>query len=65
MKVQIDLSKCMGYGTCVAEAPRVFEMDEQTGQSRLLVQIWSPEALAKAKHAAQCCPMRAIEVKQD
>lgn len=65
MKVQIDLSKCMGYGTCVAEAPKVFEIDELTGQSRLSVQILSAEVLASASHAAKCCPMRAIKVDQD
>jgi ferredoxin len=62
MKARVDLSKCMGYAACVAEVPKMFEIDETTGQSRVVTEILSDDLLERARQAARSCPTFAIVI---
>ena len=62
MRVIIDLSECLGYANCVADAPDVFEIPEESMVVRLL-DATPPEELRTAVEAAALdCPARAITV---
>lgn len=64
IKVEIDLSRCQGYGNCVTAAPDVFDIDDE-GQAFLLVEESMPdEELARMKAAAAVCPVTAITVNE-
>ena len=59
MKIQLDLTKCQGYGNCVFAAPQVFDLDE-AGKAVVLVEEPPAELLASVRDAIADCPSRAI-----
>lgn len=65
MKVRVDLDLCQGHGTCAAEAPEVFAVDER--ESKVVVLVERPdEALrAQVKAAVKYCPTRALTLVED
>jgi|GEM_PF-81409 len=57
MKVQVDKTKCIGCGTCVALAPKTFKLGDD-GKSEVFAQdVDSEETL---EQAIQSCPVQAI-----
>ena len=57
MKVQVDKTKCIGCGTCVALAPKTFKLGDD-GKSEVIAQeIDSEETLTQT---IQSCPAQAI-----
>lgn len=64
MKVSADLSKCVGSGQCVANAPRIFTQDPQTGLVQLLDPSPADSERADAANAADACPVRAIAIRE-
>ena len=65
MKVLVDADFCQGHGTCVAEAPEVFELDPDTHQVRILRERPGGELRAKVEAAVKYCPTRALELVED
>ncbi len=62
MKVTVDQAKCVSAGNCVANAPDVFDQDEDDG-SVILLDENPPAELAEAvREAAAACPAMAIHV---
>jgi ferredoxin len=62
MRVQVDLTKCQGYGNCVGAAPDVFDLDDRG--LVLLLEEHPADALAEAVvQAVQLCPVQAITVE--
>ncbi len=58
MKAKIDASLCTGCGLCADIAPEVFEL---TGEVAEVIADPVPAAAeAKAKEAAESCPVEAI-----
>lgn len=54
--VKVDPNKCIGCGSCVAVAPKVFEMKEAVASV-----IGEPEGEEEnVKMAKDCCPVEAI-----
>jgi len=65
VRVRIDLDLCQGHGTCAAEAPEVFSVDEKESKV-ILLQERPLEALrAQVKAAVKYCPTRAITLIED
>lgn len=58
MKVKIDKEKCIGCGTCVAIAPKSFELADD-GKAQPLEPLKDTEE--KIKEAVDSCPVSAIE----
>jgi len=54
----VNKEKCIGCGSCEAVAPEIFEM--QDSKARIKKQPASDEEKAKAKEAADICPVDAI-----
>lgn len=61
IRVQVDLTRCQGYGNCVTAAPDVFDINDE-GQAFVLVDDLADEELARMKAAAAVCPVAAISV---
>jgi len=60
MKVVVDLNLCLGYANCVADAPEVFEIPEDSMVVRVIDEH-PPESMRPALEAAVLdCPARAI-----
>ena len=57
-RIEIDVSLCSGFGSCVTEAPGIFAQDG-AGTATLLVAETDDDAVLDA---AGSCPMGAIEV---
>ena len=58
-RIEIDKDVCIGSGTCVASAPRVFRIGE-SGQAEVIDQALA--TLEMALDAAANCPSEAIGV---
>ncbi|WP_455359631.1 ferredoxin [Streptomyces sp. SYSU K21746] len=62
MKVIAHLDKCRGYGSCMLEAPAVFDLDEDENRVVVLDDEPGDELRAKTERAVRSCPARALEV---
>lgn len=65
MRVTVDLDKCLGYANCVADAPEVFDIPEESMVVRVVQDNPPAEMRAAVEAAALDCPARAITVAED
>ena len=63
MKVSVN-KDCIGCGACVAIAPVIFEMNQETMKSVVLKQPKTAEEKDLSKQAAEACPVDAIKIKE-
>ncbi len=63
LKVQIDLTACQGYACCMMEAPKLFDLDDDTGKAVLLTDDPPEDQRSRAENAARACPARAITLE--
>jgi ferredoxin len=61
MRVIVDFSQCESNALCMAQAPEVFEVDDDD-QLRVLVDEPSEELRDKVTAAARNCPKTAITI---
>lgn len=60
MRVTVDPGLCQGYANCVAVAPDVFALDDETGLAVVLVEDPPAELHAAVEQAVRMCPTQAI-----
>jgi ferredoxin len=60
-RIVLDSTMCTGHGRCYAEAPQLFEPDEQ-GFGVVNTDLIDEDRLADARKAENACPERAIRV---
>ena len=60
MRVEVDLETCQGYANCVAEAPDVFDLDENTNKAVVLVETVPEDLEQDALRAVDNCPVGAL-----
>jgi ferredoxin len=60
MKIEADLTKCLAYGNCVAEAPEVYDLPDQ--KVTVLLPEPPPELEAAARKGARRCPVKALSI---
>lgn len=58
-RVEIDGALCSGFGTCVAAAPSVFELERKAVVATVLAATTDDE---QAIEAAETCPMGALSI---
>ena len=63
-KVLTDLTRCQGYGNCVAAAPEVFDLADN-GLVTVLKDRLDGAELDEARDAASLCPVQAITISDD
>ena len=62
MKVVVDFDVCQGHGVCEAEAPEVFQVDEDGNLTVLLES--PPESMrSQLEDAEKYCPQLAITIE--
>ena len=62
MKVVVDFDVCQGHGVCEAEAPEVFQVDEDGNLTVLLES--PPESMRpQLEDAEKYCPQLAITIE--
>lgn len=62
--IKIDLESCCGNGMCIAIAPQVFDLDDETGVAFLLNSSVSTQNRAAVQYAIDCCPTAAISIDE-
>jgi ferredoxin len=62
MKINVDRSKCEGYGKCVEVTPKVFKLDE-----KFISVVLDPKGDTDQKilFAARVCPTKAIILEEE
>ena len=60
-RVALDSGACSGHGRCYAEAPALFESDDQ-GFGVATEDVIGEDRLEEARRAERACPERAITV---
>ncbi|MBR9680712.1 MAG: ferredoxin [Candidatus Altiarchaeota archaeon] len=63
MKVSVN-KDCIGCGACVAIAPGIFEMNQETMKSVVIKQPKTAEDKDLTKQAVEACPVDAIKIKE-
>ncbi|MFE5699236.1 ferredoxin [Rhodococcus sp. ACS1] len=65
MHVTADAGRCRGYGSCMLEAPEVFDLDEDENKV-ILLQESPPESLhTKTDRAIRSCPAKALGTRDE
>lgn len=64
LRVEIDYDKCSGLGMCEAEAPDIFEVQDD-GSLTLLEQRPADEHREACEAAVTSCPTEAIRLVED
>lgn len=64
LRVEIDYDKCSGLGMCEAEAPDIFEVQDD-GSLTLLEQRPADEQREACEAAVASCPTEAIRLVED
>lgn len=64
-QVQVDWDLCKGHGNCMAEAPEIFQVDEQGRLTLPGGEFFPPALVEKARAAEKYCPTRAIRIVED
>ena len=64
MRIAVDADVCQGHTLCAMNAPDLFELDDDDGHSRALVDEVPPGQEAAARLAVAGCPERAITLSE-
>lgn len=62
-KVWVDRSLCIGAATCVAIAPKTFELDKEA--KAIILESADQEAIETIIDAAKGCPVAAIIIEDE
>lgn len=62
MKISVDAELCQGHARCFAQAPELFDLDDELGHSVVLLEEVPPEYEKAARAAVANCPERAIQI---
>jgi len=65
VRVTVDTSKCQGYASCLLEAPKVFDLDEDENVAVVLIANPPEEMRAEVERAERLCPTKAIALHDD
>ncbi|MEV7770888.1 ferredoxin [Kitasatospora sp. NPDC086791] len=64
-RVEVDLTRCAGYGHCVDAAPEVFRMSDVAEVAEVLRPEPGPELADSVREAARICPAHAVFLVKD
>lgn len=65
VKIHFDQDLCEGYGTCVAAAPDVFDLDIELDKAVLLIPDPDESLREDVREAVKACPVRAIAIADE
>jgi ferredoxin len=64
MRITVDRDKCTGLGMCEAEAPDLFEVQDD-GSLLVLNEQPDDDQLEAARAAVESCPTEALRIVED
>ncbi|HZZ46657.1 MAG TPA: ferredoxin [Pseudonocardia sp.] len=64
MRIVCDYDKCTGLGMCEAEAPELFEVQDD-GSLQILDENPGEDRRAEAEAAVESCPTEALSLVED
>ena len=65
MKIQVDSTKCDGYGLCAENAPQLLELDDFGYATARYGGVVPPGEETAAEAAIKSCPVEAIRVLEN
>jgi ferredoxin len=64
VRVEIDLTRCAGYGNCVEAAPEVFQMSDVADIAEVLIAEPAADLSESVHKAARVCPADAVIITE-
>lgn len=64
MRIVVDRDKCTGLGMCEAEAPDLFEVQDD-GSLLVLLEKPAEDQRAELEAAVESCPTEALSIVED
>jgi len=64
MRIVVDRDRCTGLGMCEAEAPEIFQIQED-GELEVLDDAPDESQRAEAEAACEACPTQALSIADD
>lgn len=64
-RLSLDDNECNGNGLCALESPGLFEVDDDTGLGRVLIEAPEDDMRPQAVAAAKVCPVAAIVLDEE
>jgi len=64
MRIVVDRDKCTGLGMCEAEAPDLFEVQDD-GTLLVLIEKPDEDKRAELEAAVESCPTEALSIVED
>lgn len=64
MKIKLNLDKCIAAGSCVMEAPEIFDQRDEDGVVVLLDSDPASELAPLVRRAAAACPAGVIAIEE-
>jgi ferredoxin len=64
MRIVLDLNKCTGLGMCEAEAPDLFEVQDD-GSLVILLENPAEDDRERAEAACEACPTEALSLIEE
>lgn len=63
MKVHVDQGKCQGHARCYMTCPEVFQIDDVTDRSQVMMDVIPAHLADRVRQAEANCPEAAISVE--
>lgn len=60
MKARVDEQKCQGHARCYMTCPEVFQIDDVTDKSHVMMDVIPPDLEDRVRQAVMNCPEGAI-----
>lgn len=64
IRIEVDPTRCDGFGNCVMVAPNIFDLDDE-GRVRLKLAEVGIDQREAVRRAAYDCPVSAITFKEE
>jgi ferredoxin len=64
VRVEVDLSRCAGYGNCVEAAPDVFQLSDVADIAEVIQPEPGPALFEAVRKAARVCPADAVIIEE-
>lgn len=61
----VNKDTCIGCGLCASICPEIFKLDDEEGKAEAIDEKIDETFIDDAMESRDCCPVEAIDIKED